>query len=196
MKYRISSMLLAFSFLFVMNNQKTYAQKNNRKNNKTTTKGISKNSKSRRVQSKTVTYKKPKRKVTSVRNLPNRRTIKHNGANYYYSNNRFYNYSGGRYTTIIPKVGFRIREFPRGYRTVRHGNFNYRWLNGMFYILTNNNEYEIVEPELGTVIYELPNNYDRVVINGSTYYEFSNVLYEKIQINGTRAYEVVGFIEQ
>lgn len=196
MKYRISSILLAFSFLFVMNNQKAHAQKDYRKSTKKSTKGISKNSTSRRVKSKTVTYKKPTRKVTSVRTLQNKRTIRHNSANYYYANNRFYNYSGGRYTAIIPKVGFRIKQFPTGYKTIRHGNFNYRWLHGMFYLLRNNNEYEIVEPEIGTIIYELPNNYDRVVINGSTYYEFSNVLYEKIQSNGTRAYEVVGFIEQ
>lgn len=203
MKYNISSIVLAFSFLFVVNTQKTFAQKNKRKTTTTTTtrttttttkKGISKNSK--RVQRKKVTYKKPKTKVVSVRTLPNKRVIKHKGANYYYANNKFYSYSGGRYTVTTPKVGFRIKNFPTGYKTIRYNNRNYRWLNGMFYLLISNNEYEIVEPEIGTVIYELPNNYERVVINNQTYYEFSNVLYEKIQINGTRAYEVVGFIEQ
>jgi hypothetical protein len=46
------------------------------------------------------------------------------------------------------------------------------------------------------VIYELPEDYERVEIEGNSYYEFSNVFYEKIQINGERAYEVMGFIEQ
>lgn len=193
MKYRISSILLAFSLLFVMNTQKIQAQKNKKK---TTTKGISKNAKSKRVNSKAVTYKKPKRKVASVRSLPNKKTINHKGANYYYANNKFYSYSGGRYTAIIPKVGFKLKEFPKGYKTIKYRNHNYRWLNGMFYAQRDNNVYEIVEPEIGTVIYELPSDYDRVVVNGSTYYEFSNVLYEKIQVNGSRAYEVIGFIEQ
>ena len=49
---------------------------------------------------------------------------------------------------------------------------------------------------MGTVIYELPEDYERVEIDGYSFYEFSNVLYEKIQINGERAYEVIGFIEQ
>lgn len=46
------------------------------------------------------------------------------------------------------------------------------------------------------MIYELPEDYERVEIEGNSYCEFSNVLYEKIQINGERAYEVIGFIEQ
>ena len=192
MKHRIYLSLLAFSFLFIFSTHKTYAQ-NNRKNKKT--KKVVIKTPSKRVNSKTVVYKSPKKKVTSVRVLPNRRVIKHKGTNYYYSNNRYYTYSGGRYVSIRPKIGFRINQLPSNAVIIKHRNRNYRWLNGIFYIQINN-EYEVVEPEIGTVIYQLPSDYERVVINGQTFYEFSNVLYEKIQINGTRAYEVVGFIEQ
>lgn len=82
-----------------------------------------------------------------------------------------------------------------GYIRVKHPQRNYFWFNGIFYIQVDN-AYEVVEPEVGTIIYELPKDYERVTIDGYTYYEFSNVLYEKIQIDGTRAYEVVGFIDQ
>lgn len=148
-----------------------------------------------RVPSKTVVYKNPKKKVVTVRTLPNRTLIKHKDINYYYSNNRFYTYSGGRYIAIAPKVGFRIKTLPIGYIKINHPRRNYFWFNGIFY--TNAVDgYEVVEPEIGTLIYELPEDYERVVVDGNSYYEFDNVLYEKVQIEGTRAYEVVGYIEQ
>lgn len=190
MTHRIYLALISIAILFALSTQNTYSQ--NKKRVKTTKK-INKNPK--RISSKTVVYKRSKKKVVSVRTIPNRKIIKHSGINYYYSNNKFYTYSGGRYIVIVPKMGFRISTLPAGYTTIRHHNRNYFWLNGIFYIQINN-EYEIVEPEIGTIIYELPSDYERVVVDEKTYYEFSNVLYEKVQINGARAFEVVGFIEQ
>ena len=183
------SCVLAFLFFFV-NGQNVDAQ-SSRKNKKVLV--IKKDN--RRVPSKRVVYRKPVKKVVSIRILPNRTTIVHRGINYYYSGNRFYSYSGGRYIVITPKIGFRIKTLPVGYVRLRHLNRDYYWYNGIFY-LNVGNAYEVVEPELGTVIYELPQDAERVEIDGYSYYEFSNVLYEKIQLNGERAYEVVGFIEQ
>ena len=65
---------------------------------------------------------------------------------------------------------------------------------GTFYTQIGN-EYEVVEPEIGTIVYELPEDYERVTIDGQTYYEYGNILYEKEQLDGTRAYEVVGIID-
>lgn len=190
MRNRIYLTLVSIVMLFVFTPQITHAQN---KKKEATKKVVKKTPK--RVSSKMVVYKNPKKKVVSVRALPKRTIVKHNNVNYYHSNNNFYAYSGGRYTVIVPKVGFRIKTLPANRKIIRHHNGNYFWLDGIFYIKINN-EYEVVEPEIGTVIYELPNDYERVVIDGLTYYEFSNVLYEKVQVNGTRAYEVVGFIEQ
>ena len=78
---------------------------------------------------------------------------------------------------------------------IKHPNRNYFWFNGTFYN-TVDVGCEVVEPEIGTIIYELSDEYERVEVDGNTYYEFDNVLYEKIQIDGARAYEVIGFIEQ
>ena len=36
---------------------------------------------------------------------------------------------------------------------------------------------------------------EKVTIDGLTYYEYANILYEKIQLDGSRAYEVVGIID-
>jgi hypothetical protein len=149
---------------------------------------------SKRVPRTKVTYKKQQRKVIAVRNIPNRKVVSHKGRNYYYSNNKFYTYSSGRYIAISPKLGFRISVLPRNYRTIRFNNRNYYNASGVFYIKTNN-VYEVVDPEVGTIVYELPDNYEKVIIDGQVYYEFANVLYEKVQVDGTRAYEVVSIIE-
>lgn len=184
--------LLAISFFafFITSTQNANAQ-NHRKEKRTVI--IKKQSK--RVSSKRVIYKKPKKKVIAVRTLPNKTIITHKGVTYHYANNKFYTYSGGRYIVITPKIGFRIKKLPVGFKVINHHNRNYFWAHGIFYIQTDN-QYEVVEPEIGTIIYELPDEYERVEVDGHIYYEFSNVLYEKIQINGTRAYEVIGFIEQ
>ena len=148
----------------------------------------------KRVPSTKVTYRKPTKKVVSVRSLPNRTIITHRGQNYYYANNKYYTQSRGRYIVIAPKVGFRIKVLPPNYRRVRFNTMNYYVAQGVFYVEINN-EYEVVDPEVGTVVYELPEDYEKVTIDGQTYYEYSNILYEKIQVDGTRAYEVVGIID-
>ena len=70
---------------------------------------------------RTVTKKTPNR-VVSVRTVPNRKVVKYQGQNYYYSNNRFYTYSRGRYIVIAPKIGFRINTLPANYRRIHFNN--------------------------------------------------------------------------
>ncbi|WP_299782209.1 DUF6515 family protein [uncultured Formosa sp.] len=148
----------------------------------------------RKVPSSKVTYKRESRKVVSVRQIPNKTVLKHNGENYYYSNNKFYTQSRGRYVPIAPKVGFRIKVLPPSYKRIQYDTHNYFNANGVFYIEINN-QYEVVDPEVGTIVYDLPDGYEKVVVDGLSYYEYANVLYEKVQVNDTRAYEVVGIIE-
>ena len=147
-----------------------------------------------RVSSKKVVYRTPTKKVVSVRSVPNKTVVRHNGQNYYYANNKYYTASRGRYIAIAPKVGFRINTLPANSVRVRFNNRLYFNVGGTFYIEANSG-YEVVEPEIGTVVYELPDGYEKVTIDGLTYYEYANILYEKIQLNGSRAYEVVGIID-
>lgn len=159
----------------------------------TTTRTVVKNTPGR-VSSKKVVYRTPTKKVVSVRTVPNRTVIKHNGQDYYYSNNKFYTSSRGRYIAIAPKIGFRIKSLPPNYHRVQFNNHIYFNVGGTFY-RESNSYYEVVEPEIGTIVDDLPDGYEKVTIDGLTYYEYANTLYEKIQINGTRAYEVVGVID-
>ncbi|GAL60869.1 flagellar hook-length control protein FliK [Algibacter lectus] len=95
---------------------------------------------------------------------------------------------------VVPSVGFQIRTLPVGYKRVNFNNRSYYAHNGIYFVKVNN-YYEVITPEIGTVVYELPEDVEKVTIDGARYYEFNNVLYEKIQVDGTRAYEVIGFVE-
>ncbi len=148
-----------------------------------------------RVPRTKVTYKKPRAKVLAVRTIPNKRTIvSTRGEKYFFSNNRYYRYYNGRYIHVAPRVGLRIGILPPGFRTIVFAGRSYFYFDGIYYE-PSGDEYEVVYPELGTVIYELPDNYEKVEYDGDLLYEANGVLYEKVQVDGTRAYEVVGIIE-
>ena len=186
------SVLLALAFVTQASGQ-SVGNSNSKTNRDTKTTTVRKTVYNK-VPSTKVTYKTPMRKVVSVRSVPNKKVIKYKGQDYYYANNKYYTQSSGRYIEIAPKIGFRLNSLPSGYKRVNYNNYNYYNAQGVFYVQINN-EYEVVEPELGTIVYELPEDYEKVAIDGMEYYEYASILYEKVQINGTRAYEVVGFID-
>ncbi|WP_027418425.1 DUF6515 family protein [Crocinitomix catalasitica] len=151
--------------------------------------------KTHHVARKTVVYKTPKRKVVAVRNIPgNKVMIQHKGVSVYYDNHKFYRLNGGSYFPVLPGVGLRVNSLPIGYRTVIINNRNFYSYDGVYYT-QNDNYYEVVQPEIGTVVFELPEGTEKVTVDGMQLYEYNDVLYEKIQQNGTRAYEIVGVIE-
>ncbi|MRH99491.1 hypothetical protein GH721_03000 [Kriegella sp. EG-1] len=199
MKTYIKATVVPFLFMIALTTQvsaqnRSTATKSNKKETVSRTAATKNSTVTKRVSSTKVTYKTPKKKVVSVRNVPNKTVISNNGQNYYYANNKYYTQSRGRYIEIAPKVGFKVRVLPQNYKMVRFNNRNYYNSQGIFYINVNN-QYEVVEPEIGTIVYELPNDYEKVSIDGQTYYEYANILYEKVQENGVRAYEVVGIID-
>ncbi|GAF03058.1 DUF6515 family protein [Saccharicrinis fermentans] len=149
---------------------------------------------SKRIPSTKVKYKKPSRKVVTVRSLPAKTVIKHKGRMYYYANNKYYTRSSDRYIVIAPQVGFRIKVLPSNFKRVHFNSYDYFYANGIFYTQIEAG-YEVVEPKVGTIVYELPNDFEKVVINDEIYYEYANILYEKVQVDGTRAYEIVGIID-
>jgi len=93
--------------------------KTNKTVKKTTGRTINKNIPKKRISSTKVTYKTPKKKVASVRTVPNKSVIKHKGQDYYYANNNYYTESRGRYIVITPKIGFRIKSLPSNYKHSR-----------------------------------------------------------------------------
>jgi len=186
--YFVLSVLL-IGFIYVGTAQTRYRTTTTSNKTKTVTRSTP-----NRVSSKRVVYKTPVKKVVSVRTVPNKKVVKYQGQNYYYSNNKFYTSSRGRYIVIAPKIGFRINTLPTNYSRAYFNNVSYYNVSGTFYSQIGT-EYEVVEPEIGTIVYELPDDYEKVTVDGQTYYEYANILYEKVQINGTRAYEVVGIID-
>ena len=176
-------LLLTMTFTNEVNAQKRTTVKRT-----TTTKVV-------RVPRSKVTYKKPRAKVVATRSIPNKRVVvSPRGVNYYYANNRFYRSYNGRYIAVAPKVGLRIGFLPNGYRTIVFAGRNYFYFDGIYYDQIGD-EYEVVYPELGTIIYELPDEYEKVEYDGQLLYEANGVLYERVQVDGTRAYEVVGIVE-
>jgi hypothetical protein len=173
----------------------TYGFAQNRNTKRTTvTKKVITTTKTKPISRSRVVYKTPKRKVVSVRSISKSSvSIKHNGISVFYDNNNFFRLNGGRYLPVVPTTGFQIRTLPNGYKRINHNNRSFFTHNGIYFVKVNN-YYEVVTPEIGTIIYELPKDSEKVTIDGAKYYEFNNVLYEKVQINGTRAYEVIGFI--
>lgn len=193
MKILIKAYVLPAILLIAFTAQVSAQTRRNTKE-KTVVTTTTKRTVAKKIPSNKVTYKTPKKKVVSVRTVPNRTVVKYKGQNYYYANNKYYTQSRGRYIVIAPKVGFRIKVLPTNYKRVRFNSHNYYNVHGIFYTQVNN-EYEVVDPEVGTIVYELPEDYEKVVINDETFYEYANILYEKVQVDGTRAYEVVGIIE-
>ena len=140
-------------------------------------------------------YKTPKTKVVTYRTIPSKAVvIKHNINTFHYTKNKFYRVYNGRYIAVAPSIGLRIRTLPIGFTTLRINNRNYYNYDGVFYV-SYGDEYEVVQPEIGTIVYELPDETEKVMIDAQVYYELNDVLYEKIQYQGTCAYEVVAIIE-
>ncbi len=151
--------------------------------------------KSRPVLRNNVVYATPRKKIVTVRTLPKPYVvIKQNGNNFYYDNSKFYRLNGGRYVPGFPSVGLRINVLPVGFKTVIFNGRKFYTQNGIYFVKYQN-DYEVIKPEIGTIVDELPSNTEKVIVDGITLYEYNDVLYEKIQVNGVRAYEVVGNIE-
>ena len=69
------------------------------------------------------------------------------------------------------------------------------YYRGVYYRQVNN-EYEVVEPSVGTVVPELPeNDVEVVTIDGETYYEFDDILYKPLVTKEGVQYEVVGRLD-
>ncbi|SMC73057.1 DUF6515 family protein [Cellulophaga tyrosinoxydans] len=78
-------------------------------------------------------------------------------------------------TVLAPSIGLRIRSLPIGYRTIKFNNRNYFFFDGVFY-QSYDKEYQVVQPEVGTIVYELPDKAEKVVLDNQEYCEYNDVL--------------------
>lgn len=133
-------------------------------------------------------------KPKTVNKLPaTKYPVKHNGSQYYNNKSKYYKYSNGKYIWTPPPFGLRVSIIPAIHSIFRFNNINYYCSEGVIYQQASNNEYVVVEPQMGMVVPELPMvNVNQVSIDGNIYFEFDGILYKQIPTVSGIQYEVIG----
>ncbi len=96
------------------------------------------------------------------------------------------------YNFYRPFLGIRIGVLPYGYYPFYYGANQFYYSGGLFY-QQHNNHYEVVIPPVGAEVPAIPEEANRVTINGVDYYEYKGVFYTEGQNkNGETVYLVAG----
>ena len=138
-----------------------------------------------------------------TKTLPRDAKIIHRGSHdYYYSAGRYYKYVNNVYVVSRPPVGAIIaKSILNGllkltdYVVKDAYGKNQRYYtddDGVYYVKSGNN-YIVVDPPIGAILYELPYGFEEVTINGTKYYQVDDNFYELVY-NGPQDYyfRVVG----
>ncbi len=116
-----------------------------------------------------------------------------NGVNYYRNGSKYYILKNSKYVLTVPPFGLRVSIIPALHTIFKFNNVNYYCSDGVIYAPTSNDQFEVVQPQVGMVIPELPVvNVSEVVIDGMVYFEFDNILYKQIPTTSGLQYEVIG----
>lgn len=133
--------------------------------------------------------------ITSHKAEKRAQHIKHNGHDFYYKNGVFYKHNGKEYVVHRAYPGMRVRTLPEARRIVI-GNVHYWYYYGTFYrICDSTREYEVVVPPVGAIVESIPDGYEKLVIDGNTYYIVNGVQYMAIIYNGEIWYEVIKSVD-
>ncbi|MFI3280021.1 MAG: DUF6515 family protein [Rikenellaceae bacterium] len=120
-------------------------------------------------------------------------TVRANGNNYYRNGSRYYKYVNSRYVLTMPPFGLRVSIIPALHSIFRYNNLNYYCADGVIYRSTSNDQFEVVQPQVGMIVPELPVvNVSEVVIDGMVYFEFEGILYKQVPTQSGLQYEVMG----
>ncbi len=193
--------LLSLSLLFMLSagSELTYAAGNNKQPSSKTSKTVKSPSSKQPTHSsssykgKPVTVVKSSKPKTVSKLPPTKHPVKHNGVDYYRSGSKFYKKVNNRYVITTLPFGIRVPIIPAIHSIFRFNNINYYSAEGVIYRETTNNQYEVVEPQIGMVVPELPMvNVNQVSIDGMIYFEFEGLLYKQIPTVSGVQYEVVG----
>jgi hypothetical protein len=119
------------------------------------------------------------------------------GGVYYHGGYRstYRNFYGSYYNRFYaPRIGLRINVLPYGYYPFYWGDDQFYYNNGLFYQqYDNGSEYSIVEPPMGAVVPNVPQDAKSITIDGQQYYELNGVYYQPVTNNdGSVAYKIVG----
>jgi hypothetical protein len=96
---------------------------------------------------------------------------------------------------IVAPRGLRVGFLPLGNRSLLIHNIPHYYYAGTYYRAVGN-EYEVVQPSIGTVVPELPeDNVEEITIDGQSYLEYDDVLYKTVVTTTGIQYEVVGRLD-
>lgn len=93
-------------------------------------------------------------------------------------------------------VGTRVKRLPGRGVTIYYNNLPYIYVDGVYYKKLASSKYEVVRPEKGMIVPQLPDyNVEEVCINGETLFLFDKTLYKQIPTPNGLQYKVTGFID-
>lgn len=93
-------------------------------------------------------------------------------------------------------VGSRVKVRPVHSVIVNFKNNPYLYADGVFYREIQDSEYEVVCPEIGMIVPELPQyNVRTMVVNGKTLFVYDDYLYKEVVTTAGTQYEIVGNIK-
>lgn len=72
---------------------------------------------------------------------------------------------------------------------VNQAGQDYYYQDGVFYTLSNG-QYRVIEPPIGALVEEIPEDYDEIELGGKTYYQVEETLYKPTILNGKLLFEV------
>lgn len=71
-------------------------------------------------------------------------------------------------------------------------DMEYFYQNGVFYVLDADGQYRVIVPPAGALVDELPDDMEKIRIDGEVYYQVDDTIYEQVKIDGQKYYEVIG----
>ncbi len=121
---------------------------------------------------------------------PGYATVYIGGAPYYYADGIYYQPSAGGYQEVYPPAGAEVSQPPDGSIPIQVGDLVYYFAGGAFYAQQPDGMFAVVAPPIGAIVPDLPPGAVQTVINGTVVYQFNNVYYRPVFVNGVTQYQI------
>lgn len=104
-----------------------------------------------------------------------------------------------RHSKVVVKkkviIGTRVKKLPPKKVVIYFNNSPFVYAEGVFYRKLSSAEYEVIKPEIGMIVPQLPEyNVEKVCLKGETLFLFDNTLYKQVPTAQGIQYKVVGDI--
>lgn len=100
------------------------------------------------------------------------------------------------YLSASSLYGLHVASIPDSRYMFYYNDGIFYLADGIIYSESDEGGYEIVKPEIGMIIPELPEvNVNTIEIDNKIYFEFDNMIYKQIPTQEGLMYEVIGILE-